>query len=187
MVKVLGEVRELASLLHDGFFHEEGGLDLSVVTLSQLGHTVGDEGLVKLHAQAFQVVAAMTSDARSTFHLEHVKASHDLVMTKLSKLASISLEAAVGFAPSAHNFVICLILGNGDVRVDDVANLSKQLLGLRCDFLCLLFLLLDRGIESLGLGLLGRNVSFLVSLLLGSGSLGDNTFISLHAVKSVLS
>jgi len=143
LVKVLGEVRELASLLHDGFFHEEGGLDLSVVTLSQLGHTVGDEGLVKLHAQAFQVVAAMTSDARSTFHLEHVKASHDLVMTKLSKLASISLEAAVGFAPSAHNFVICLILGNGDVRVDDVANLSKQLLGLRCDFLCLLFLLLD--------------------------------------------
>jgi len=130
-------------LLHDGFLHEEGGLNLSVVTLSQLGHAVGDQGLVELHAQAFQVVATMAGDARSTLHLEHVKASHDLVMTKLSECTSISLESAVGFAPSAFNFVVCLILGNRDVFVDDVANLSKQLLGLTRDFLCLLFLLLD--------------------------------------------
>ena len=129
----------------------------------------------------------MASDARSTLHLEHVKASHDLVMAKLSELASVSLESAVGFTPSALNFVVCLILGNGDGGVDDVANLSKQLLGLSCDFLCLLFLLLDLDIESLGLSLLSRYVSFLVSLLLGSGSLGDNTFLFLHVVKSVLS
>ena len=160
---------------------------MSVVTLSQLGHTVGDQGLVELHAQAFQVVATMASDARSTLHLEHVKASHDFVMAKLSELASISLETAVGFTPSALNFVVCLIFGNGDVRVDDVANLSKQLVGESCDFLCLLFLLLDLDIKSLGLGLLSRNISFLISLLLGSGSLGDNTLFFLHVVESVLS
>ena len=69
LVQVFREVRKLASLLHNGFLHEERRLDLSVLGLAQHGHTVADQGLVELHAKTFEVVAAMASDARSTLHL----------------------------------------------------------------------------------------------------------------------
>lgn len=186
LVQVFREVGKLASLLHDRLLHEERRLDLGVLGLTQHGHTVADEGLVELHAKTLEVVAAMASDTRSTLHFEHAEAVHDFVVTKFTQSATIGNNIAFGFSPGAHDLVVVLVVRDGDIGVHDISNLAQKFFSLLDNLLGLDLLFFDLFVKCLGLSLLGRDISLLVSLLLSSDSLRDYSLLHAHRLKSVL-
>ena len=150
----------------------------------ELGETVVDQGLVEHNSEALKVIATMTGNARASFHLEYAKALHNLVMTKLSKLASISNDSAL-LTMSANNDIVCFVLGYRNISVYDVSNLAEQLFTLLRDFLPFGFLCLDAFLQGLGLSLLSRCVGFLVSLLLGSNCLGNVSLLLSETIKLI--
>ena len=48
-------------------------------------------------------------------------------MTKFSQGAAISYNVASGLTPSALDFVVILVVGDGDVGVHEVSNLAQEL------------------------------------------------------------
>mmetsp|Transcript_330 Transcript_330/g.449 ORF Transcript_330/g.449 Transcript_330/m.449 type:complete len:317 (-) Transcript_330:8-958(-) len=186
LVKVLGEVRQLAGLLHDGLLHEKGRLDLNVLVLTEHAHAEADQSLVELDTEALKIVSTVASDARAALHLEDAQALHDLVVAKLTELASIGNDLSLRLTESAHNLVVILIVRDGDGRVDDVTDLAEKLLGLGGDILKLLLLLLDLLVEAAGFASQFGHVCLLVSLLRGGDLLGNVTLLLAHVVKLIL-
>ena len=71
------------------------------------------------------------------------------MVAQLSELAAIGNQGFVRLSPCANDFIVGLILGDGNCAVDDVSNLVEQLLGPRCDILRQLLLLLDLVVKGL--------------------------------------
>lgn len=107
-------------------------------------------------------------------------------MVKLAKSATISDNVLAGLSPSAHNHVVVLVVRNGDIGVDDIANLTEKLLSLRVDSLGFLLLLSDLLIEGLRLPLQVRDISLLVGLLPRSSLLRGLALLAFQIVKGVL-
>ena len=105
----------------------------------------------------------MSCNFLTSLVLDHVNQTHDLVVMQLSKCFSIDLQVRL-LTECPIDFIVVLILENGHLGVDDVADqaellvpLDEQIVGLvlRIDLL-LLF----------GLGLLDQLLAFVLSLRL---------------------
>ena len=125
----------------------------------------------------------MACDFSSTLHLEHAKAVHNLVVSKSSQSATVSNDVAFGLTPGAYNLVVVFVVGDRDVAVNYVTNLAEKFFSLLDNLLGLYFLLFDLLVECLRLGLLSRDVSLLIRLLLGGDSLADVTLILAHLLE----
>lgn len=79
-VKVLSEVIELASLVHELTLHEVGWLQESVASVGHKVQSVVDYSLVQKNSDSSEEIASVACNLGSSFWLKHVEASHDLVM-----------------------------------------------------------------------------------------------------------
>lgn len=158
---------------------------MSVVILVQHGQTILLEGLIKHDTETFEIVATMASDFRSSLHLKDTQTLHDFMVTKFAAFASISNNCAWS-PPCSDDFVIGFILRYDDICVNNVSDLAEHIFCLSINILRSLLLSLDCFIESLRLGLLLRNISFLICFLLSGYCPGDVSFLFSQIVQRVL-
>jgi len=84
-VKILSEVRELASGLHNFLLDEEWWLSWCVALRDQSLKTIVDQSLIEKHSRTFEIIATVTSHFLASFELTDVEALHDLVVMQLTK------------------------------------------------------------------------------------------------------
>jgi len=106
------------------------------------------------------------------------------MVTKFAAFASISNNCAWS-TPCSHDFVIGFVLRYDDIRVNDVSDFAEHIFCLSINILRSLILSFDSFVESLRLGLLLGNISFLISFLLSCCCLGDVSFLFSQIVQSV--
>ena len=189
LVELLVEVVELGNAGHDVLVHHVGGLEDVVSLLPEEGDGVVDEGLVEKDAGVLEEVGPMSTDLLATLRFVSVDSPEQVVVGEglgfwqgvldgALRAGEEGLVAAVlgleGLGVERNDeVVLLLVLGDGNLRIDDVANAIEELVPQGLGLGNLLVDLVDLGLHRLHLGHL--LVAVLLGLLLG----GDDLLLEL--------
>mmetsp|Transcript_41822 Transcript_41822/g.81984 ORF Transcript_41822/g.81984 Transcript_41822/m.81984 type:complete len:306 (+) Transcript_41822:570-1487(+) len=144
LVQLLVKIIQLRNVRHDILVHEERRLEHLVFLFAEERDAVVDEGLVQQDATVFEKVSAVPRDVLSPQRLVPVDPPQKIVVRqrlRRGRLEALLLQFPLGLrkyhvlrvrAESHHEIVRVLVLADGNLRVDHVADAVQQFVASGC-------------------------------------------------------